>query len=219
MKTIKTLLSVCCLLGLALLLPRCLKDSITDDTIILIGEEKYVKPIESMIPDTLKNLFLEQLGNVHEGLVPPNLEGEYCIGEIAYCESNYLDLMNNDNMYLRVTRQHNRVAAVEFFDNKTVSVDTAYIMGSEDKFTLYMTENRRLPSPLEAYSFTRTVVISGKKTDEGIRDTRLGFIYMEVSGPELIDFWKPGTYYIYKDKDGLSENCAWFAFQGGGKRQ
>jgi len=218
MKTLRLLLSVIGLLSLTLLMSRCLKDSVTDDTIILIGQENFVKPVDSLIPDTLQNLFFEQLGDVHHGLVPPNLEGEFCIGEIEYCQSNYLDLLNNDNMYLRVTKQHNRVATVEFFDNKSVVVDTAYIMGSGDLFTLYMTEDRQLPPPLEAYRFTRTVVISGKKTDEGIRDTRLGFVYLDVTGPELNDFWKPGTYYIYRDKDGLSENCVWFAFQEGGKK-
>lgn len=212
MKTVRKLLSVICLLGLAFGLSGCLKESLSNDTIILLGEEYYIKPLDEMIPDSLKTVFPNQLGVLHEGLIPPNIEGAYRIGKIELCHTNYIDLMNTDDMYLRVYEQHNRMAKVEFFDNKKSVTNEAYVMGNGKNFSLYMVESRRLPMPLQRYRFTRLVVFTGQIVNEGIKNLRLGFIYLTTTGDDLENFWTPGTYYIYKDKDGLSEICDWFDY-------
>ena len=208
MKAMNRLLRLVCIIGICC---SCTKENDSNDAVILLGKEAYVVPMMEMIPDSLQNKFLLQMENPPKGFIPPNIEGEYLISEKQFCHSNFVDLSDHEDMHLRITNQHNRVANVEFHEGETIYTDTAFIMGSGQRFTLYMTEQRDLFFHT-SYSVTRCVVITGEKTADGIRGLRYGSIILAADngGNPFLGTFMPGWYFIYKDKDGLSENCHWF---------
>lgn len=206
--------------GLLLGLTHCQKAE-DGDTVILLGKEKYVIPLEDIIPDSLQTAFPSHLGDIPRGYIPPNVEGEYVISKKQFCYANLIPLHDDQDMHLRISNQHNRVANVELYEYGTVCTDTAFIMGSGQRFTLYLTEERITEVYGTQCSNTRCVVITGEKTSNGIRDLRFGNIILDAkdNGNPYISSYIPGMYFIYKDQDGLAENCDWFDHQTEGGRQ
>lgn len=202
---------IICFIFVLIGLTNCNKNTY-DETIVLLGKEAYVIPLNDLLPDTLKSKFQLHMGVMPEGYIPPNIEGEYVISPKEFTYSNFVNLFDNMDMYLRITKQHNRIATVEFYEGGTVVTDTAFIMGSGQLFTLYFKEEKGMT----AYGYTseieRCVVITGEKADQGIKNLVFGNIILEAKqgGNPFIGNFIPGWYFIYKDKDGLSENCNWF---------
>ena len=60
-----------------MLFASCTKND--ENTIVLIGEERYIDDILTVIPDTLKPTFDAIFGNIPEGPVPPKIEGSYVV--------------------------------------------------------------------------------------------------------------------------------------------
>ena len=219
--TMKKTAYLICITGMLLGLANCQKTVEDGESVILLGKESYVVSLAEMIPDTLQIVFPSHFGNMPEGYIPPNIEGEYVISRKQFCYANLIPLHDDQDMHLRITNQHNRVANVEFYEYGTVCTDTAYIMGSGQKFTLYLTEDRETEFFGAHCTNSRCVIISGEKTDEGIKDLRFGNIILESKENDdpYISAFIPGMYFIYKDEDGLSENCDWFDHQTEGGRQ
>lgn len=193
----------------------CQKGDTNGETIVLLGEESYIKPFKNFVPDSLyttfDTIFVTHGNHSHVGLIPPNVEGVYLIDpKIIYC-SNYYDTVHSHEMYFEITDQHNRIANINLRDGGSVVTDSVFIMGNDPYFTLYYTEYRIMPNN-NAYSYiTRNVFISGKKTDEGIHDIMYGTIIMKtpsINNPYVVSF-VPGNYFIYTDPDGLAENSNW----------
>lgn len=201
-------------LGLFILLgfTKCDKNTYEGQTIVLLGQESYVVPLDDMIPDTLEVEFKEHLGNLPEGYIPPNIEGEYVISPKKFLYSNVIDNMDSQDAHFRISKQHNRMAKVEINEGQTAVVDTAFIMGNGQNFTLYFIEHDRMEYYGMVFKTDRCVVISGEKTDEGIRNLRMGNIILDVdqSTNPYVGVFSPGWYFIFKDGDGLAENCEWF---------
>lgn len=204
-------------LNLLLSMTQCTKESTVGDSIILLGTESYVKKLTEIIPEEWMNDFSTHYGEMHQGYIPPNIEGEYAISPKQFVYSNFIDLYGDLDMYLKVTDQHNRVATVEFYEGETLRTDTAYIMGFGQNFSLYFVEKRTLDFYGNLSLVTRLVLITGKKTTEGIKNLRFGNMILEArEGPNpFIGTFVPGWFFIYKDQDGLAENCHWFGQRGG----
>lgn len=187
-----------------------------DETIILLGTESYVTPLNEMIPENWQSAFFSSFERIPEGFFPPDIEGEYRISKKQYYTSNLgYDLSDSLDMYLRVVNQHNRVASVQFFEGGTVWTDTAFVMGSDPWFTLYFKENRALVSYGTTHSHRRFVLFTGRKTEEGIRDLVFGTMILsaEEGDDPYVGAFIPGWWFIYKDQDGLSEPCDWFSHE------
>lgn len=206
----KILISIC-FVGLLVGMTHCSKADSDGETIILLGTEGYVAPLMGIIPDTLQTPFPEHFGDIPEGYIPPNIEGEYCIEKRLFY-SNLIPLHDDSDMHIRITDQHNRVATVEFHDYSIARTDTAYVVGSGSLFTLYFTEDREMDFYGFRYTNERTIVISGEKASDGIRNLRLGIIIMAAkkSNTPYVSGFVPGMYFLYEDLDGVSENCEWF---------
>lgn len=185
-----------------------------DETIILLGTESYVVPMKEMIPNEWETAFLSGFDQMPEGLFPPIIEGEYRISKKQFYTSNLgYDLSDSLDMYLRIVNQHNRLASVQFFEGGNVWTDTAFLMGNDPWFTLYFKEKRALVSYGTTHAHLRFVVFTGCKSDEGIRDLTFGSLILGADNGDdpYVGAFVPGWYFIYKDKDGLSEYCDWFS--------
>lgn len=208
----KKVLIIAVLMVVALIQSNCSK---SDDmeTIELLGQENYVLPINDFIPDSLQSKIEVQVDTMPKGYIPCSIEGEYVISPTKFCYSNFIDLNDTQEIHFRVTNQHNRTAHVELHEGSTVVTDTAYIMGNGQNFTLYFKEKRTRSFFGQNESvLDRSVIITGEKTEAGIKDLMFTTIILaaEQGDNPLVGTFRPGWYFIYKDRDGLSENCDWF---------
>lgn len=191
----------------------CQKEQAPGDTVILLGQEAYVKDLTSFIPDSLKTKFPQQFGALPQGAIPPNLEGAYHINNLSTLYSNYNETSSTSEVFLKVGKQHNRVAEVQLFQgNGTTTTDTAYIMGdgtaASHDFTLYLREKKDIEFQGASHRITRLVIFSGEKTGQGIKNLKMGSIILTSDYQEtlFVGPFTQGAYFIYQDSDGLSEN-------------
>lgn len=198
---------------LPLLVANCTKND--ESTIILVGTESYVKDILSVIPDSCMAQFEAVLGAVPEGKVPPDVEGLYVIGpkqRVASNVSGWPLVMPNPepNATLHFFRQHNGVAGMEFSEALEQQTDTVYLMGNESDFTAYVIESKSYDMAYSNATYhvdmKRGIVIKGCIVPEGIRDLYFAVVIMDVSDDSdgIIPQFAPGSYFIYKDGDGLA---------------
>lgn len=214
MKLLRLIYLICCAF-VVIMFMSCSKKTYDEESIILLGTESYVVPLNNFIPDSLKVTFPNNIGEIPSGYIPPNIEGEYVISQKEFCHSNFINLFDKLDMHLRISKQHNRVAKVEFDEGGTVVTDTAFIMGKDQLFTLYFYEQKNMAFYGNSFRVDRCVVITGEKTDTGIKNLMFGNVILDAKQGEnpFIGNFIPGWYFIYKDKDGLSENCDWFDHQ------
>ena len=199
----KKLLIIMALLIVAILYSNCSKND--NETIVLLGKEDYVLSINDFIPDSLQSQINTEMGTMPRGYIPCNVEGGYIISEMILAHTNYAEINPNMEVIFKISNQHNCVAQVEFQEGTTTFTDTAYIMGNGQYFTLYFKEKKTTSYQTD---MNRSVIISGEKTDEGIRNIQYTSIILDVeqsNNPFVVTF-RPGWYFIYEDKDGLAEN-------------
>ena len=196
-----------------LLVANCTKNDET--TIIPIGTESYIDDIFSVIPDSTMQAFGDTFGNVPQGYVPVNIEGDYVIAPKQRVASNVAGWPLNPsdpepNVGLRFSEQQNGVVRVELTEALEQMTDTAFVMGSGNDFTVYFIENKAYEVPFVQTSFhvdmKRGIVIKGSMTAEGIRNLYFAVVVMEVSDDSngLIPQYEPGSYFIYKDGNGMA---------------
>ena len=213
----KTVFILATAVSLLLTTTQCKKESEAGESIILLGTESYVKKLTEIIPEAWQNDFSTNYGAIPQGYIPPNIEGEYAISPKQFVYSNFIDLSNDLNMYLKVTDQHNRVATVDFYEGEAIHTDTAYIMGSLQEFSLYFTEKRTMEFNGVRSTVDRLVLFTGEKTPGGIKNLRFGSMILDADNgaSPFLGTFVPGWYFIYRDQDGLAGNCHWFGQKGG----
>ena len=192
----------------------------TDDTIILFGEETGFKSIKALmsadLTDAQQDAFLAKMPNLsaNTAIIPPDIMGEYKISPKQFVESNIgFDFFNDDkDVLLRVFDQQNRMAKVDFYEGGVSRIEDAYIIGSDNDFTLYFTEERELEFMGQQYHYERLIVITGKKASDGILNLYFGNVILNVENGQdpLVGDFERGWYFIYNDADGLSEKGDWF---------
>ena len=201
------------LLTLVVASVSCTKNDET--TIIPVGTESYIDDILSVIPDSTMQAFEEAFGNVPQGYVPANIEGDYVIAPKQRVASSVAGWPLNPadqepNVSLRFSEQQNGVVRVELTEALEQMTDTAFVMGSGNDFTVYFIENKAYEVPFVQTSFQvnmkRGIVIKGSMTAEGIRNLYFAVVIIEVSDDSngLIPQYEPGSYFIYKDGNGMA---------------
>lgn len=191
-----------------LLLASCTKNDET--TIVPIGTEYYIDDILSAIPDTLHNEFLAAFGNVPSGAIPPKIDGSYVVDPKQRVGSNLDGWPINTiepNVYLRFEKQHNGIVYMDLNETTETVTDTVFVCGDGNNFAVYFVESK----DYEIGWMKRGVIMKGKVTGEGLSEFRYATIVMETedhSGGQF-GLYTPGTYFIYKDGDGMAENLDW----------
>ena len=89
---------------LTMLVTGCLKDDLNQETIVLLGTESEVQPIDSVIPDTLLN-FIKDINpvlNLPGGNTPPDIQGEYLFTPIQLYKYNSDQILpQSDTLFIR----------------------------------------------------------------------------------------------------------------------
>lgn len=216
MRKNRIILGLWLLLAGGMAMTSCTKNDTS--TIVLIGTEYYIDDILSVIPDTLQSKFFAAFGSIPEGPVPPKIDGSYVIDPKQRVSSNVDGWPLNaiePNVYLRFVGQHNGVAAMDLNEATETLTDTVFVCGHDRAFTVYFIENKAYDMEIDNHTYharmKRGVVMKGEVTDRGLSNLRYATIVMETEDDSggLIGQYANGSYFIYKDGDGLAENQEW----------
>lgn len=202
-------LNIFALAVVSLVMLNCTSNDET--TVILLGKESYIQDIVDVIPDTLQATFTEHFGIIHEGYIPPKIEGSYIVSKKKRVYSNIeeswpLSVVEPD-MYLTITDQHNREAIFILAEATETTTDTVYIVGVDNFFTLYYIEEKSMTYLGYNSHIKRAVLFNGEICDWGIKNLYSASVILEAfdnSGGSIVQY-KRGDFFIYKDEDGLSE--------------
>ncbi len=91
------------------LLTGCLKENLEGNTIVLLGTESEVHPIDSVIPDTLLTFIKDEQSmgggtlvlNLPEGNMPPDIQGEFVFKPVELYANNGHPAIPNDSICFR----------------------------------------------------------------------------------------------------------------------
>ena len=189
-----------------------------ENTIVLIGEERYIDDILTVIPDTLKPMFDAVFGSIPQGPVPPKIEGSFVVDPKQRVNSNvsiWPLTVIEPNLYLRFTDQHNGVVAMDLNEATEQLTDTVFVMGHHKDFTIYFVEDKSYDVPFNAQSFhvrvKRGVIMKGTMNDNGMANFSIASIIMEAEDDSggLLGQYAPGSFFVYRDGNGLAEYLDW----------
>ena len=189
-----------------------------ENTIVLIGEERYIDDILTVIPDTLKPMFDAVFGTIPQGPVPPKIEGSYVVDPKQRIISNVSTwplTVIEPNVYLRFSDQHNGVVAMDLNEATEQLTDTVFVMGHHNEFTVYFVEDKAYDVPFNGQSFhvkvKRGVIMKGTMNDYGMANFSIASIIMEAEDDSggLLGQYAPGSFFVYRDGNGLAEYLDW----------
>ena len=200
--------------GLAL--SSCTKND--ESTIALIGTEYYIDDILSVVPDSLQTRFFAEFGSIPTGPVPPKVEGSYVMSPKQRVSSNVagwpLSTIEN-NTWLRFSNQHNGIVKMDLNDAVETVTDTVFVCGNGNAFAVYFIENKAYEMEISGQTIharvKQGVVMKGQVAAEGLSDFRYAIIIMESENDSngIITQYPNGSYFIYKDGDGMAKIEEW----------
>lgn len=193
---------------------------INDEEIIELNG--YITPwdtdderLESVVPADI----LEKLDDhmpIYSGVNPPNVEGVYYIDPFVavYCEDNGFAPGEKANSYfIRFINQNENYNTLDYEEasasgNSSGAGKGAFISGSGDNFTAFFNTIGKEDDGVTV--FKTALVISGTKTDSGIKNLYYSFVMVEKEDPND-HLMEEGVYRVFKDEDGMSVNTTWSA--------
>ena len=197
-------------------LNSCTKND--DNTIVLVGTEYYIDDILSVIPDSLETRFMAEFGSIPEGPVPPKVEGSFVMNPKQRVSSNVAGWpiqTTEPNMYLRFSGQHNGIAKLDLNEATETKTDTVFVCGNSNAFTAYFIENKAYEIEMNNQAYhvkvKRGIIMKGKVVEEGLSDFCYATIIMDSEDDSngLLSQYPNGSYFIYKDGDGLAKKEEW----------
>lgn len=204
------------LIFFGMMFASCTKND--ENTIVLIGEERYIDDILTVIPDTLKPMFDVVFGSIPQGPVPPKIEGSYVVDPKQRITSNVSTwplTVIEPNLYLRFSEQHNGVVAMDLNEATEQLTDTVFVTGHNKDFTVYFIEDKAYDVPFNGQSFhvkvKRGVIMKGTMNDYGMANFSIASIIMEAEDDSggLLGQYAPGSFFVYRDGNGLAEYLDW----------
>lgn len=199
-----------------MVLTSCTKND--DNTIALIGTEDYIDDILSLIPDSLQTRFLAEFGSIPEGFTPPKIEGSYVMDPKLRVSSNvdgWPLQPQEPNMYLRFSGQHNGIVKMDLNESTETVTDTVFVRGNGSAFAVYIIEDKAYEIEFNNQTFhariERCVVMKGQVSADGLKDFRYATIIKDTEDDAngILGLYDKGSYFIYRDGDGIARNQDW----------
>lgn len=186
---------------------------LVDGTVIrIVVEQEHDDRLDVVVPSDVQEKIIEHMP-LYAGVNPPNVEGVYLIEPMVavYCEDGQYEAGHKViETVIRLSNQNTKDNTIDYDDYEgTVQTATgkgAFISGSGNNFTAFFNTEGLYYGD----TYTKTaLVISGTKTDDGIRDLYYAFVMVEKDGPNVDRIMEEGIFRIFKDEDGLSVNTIW----------
>lgn len=177
--------------------------------------------IEQVVPDEIRDKMGPYI-TIYEGNNPPSIEGVFVMDppEVVYDTTNSYSAGEQGfiPVYMKFSNQNTTQNTLDYeergvdSDGKITSESSgpgAFISGDGNNFSVFFSTkgvNHR-----DGYDVkTRTsLVISGTKTDSGIKDVRYAFVMVEKENDINHDIMNVGEFRVFKDGDGLAKNSSW----------
>lgn len=182
----KNITWICAIIGLTLLFSSCLKDGNDNQTIVLFGEEEYVKNFYEVIGlypnDTTLQKYIP-IDDTHTAT--PDVRGEYRFASCELVYSGSLYASPYDTIYFRfggdfdawddyIHGQHHIITHCDiaipglYMDPAVFHTDTAYVKGQGNGFCAYFERHVELSQPIGSssvikYRLDQGIVITGAK--------------------------------------------------------
>ena len=210
----------------------CLKESEDpndDETIILFGEEGYIKGFTEVFGTNA----LDSITVDTNGIWPPDIRGEFEFADRQLVHPAGAFENPNDKVYFRfgdgnygsdyLHGQNHMIVHCDIkipglgLDADVFRTDTAYVSGTGSRFTVYLERTQKVPdTPLNGkivkIKLSQGIAITGKRADNhsDITDARIALYNkdIQVLNPEEFAseelapiFAMKGLLFVYKDSD------------------
>lgn len=164
---------------------------------------------------------MEPYITIYDGNNPPNIEGIYVIDpmEVVYdMTGNYQPGEKQFAMvYFEISNQNTTTNTLDYREQEVINGvvgseskgEGAFISGEGNNFSVYF--NTTGVTHLDAYDVTSThaLVISGTKTNDGIRDLRYSFVMVDKGDDPEGMIINKGDFRVFKDGDNWAEKTHW----------
>lgn len=169
---------------------------------------------DDVVPDTIADNLGEYIP-IYSGVNPPIVEGAFLIDPLVtvYCEDyDEGGFEPGDIVTSKCIRFSNQNTVDNTLDYDAYSVSGssndsgtgAFISGSGDNFTAFF---NTVGTSSGIYT-KEALIISGTKTEEGIKDLYYAFVMVEKGDDPNDYLMDEGVFRVFKDSDGLSVNTS-----------
>lgn len=186
-------------------------------SVLVIGDtpdDEVDDRIHTVIPEEIRDVIDEYIP-IYDGMNPPNIEGSYYLNpqiligsSLSYDQvgteyaPEYQKYGNQDmvNNTIDMVRVQGRDYTIEWDKGSG-----AFISGTGNYFTIYFDMEG------ESYGIMTKMVyiVSGTKTDTGIKNLTAGFILKEKGDDPEGTLVPVGTFRFFTDQDGMCETTTW----------
>ena len=175
-------------------------------------EETVDERIPSVIPEDLREQ-VEDFIPIYDGVTPPNVEGAYYMNPEILVKSTltydspgsgfspeYMNFTNQD-----MEKNTIDMTRVQGGGSEWMKGSGAFISGYDNSFTIYF----NMLGESSGVPITTAIVVSGIKSDNGIKNLSWAFILKEKGNDPNGWVVPVGTIRSFTDSDGMSESTAW----------
>ena len=175
-------------------------------------EETVDERIPSVIPEELREQ-VEEFIQLYDGVTPPNVEGAYFMNpEILVKSTLSYDSPGKTfaSEYMNFTNQNMEANTIDMTRVQGGGIEWmkgsgAFISGYDNCFTIYF----NMAGEVNNVPVTEAIVVSGVKTDGGIKNLSWAFILKEKGNDPYGSVVPVGTIRSFIDSDGISESTSW----------
>lgn len=146
-----------------------------------------------------------------EGYIPADVEGDYVVSPKKRVKSNYAywpHSVTEPDFKFSFSSQHNGICGYYIDEaGSQHSIDTIYVRGYRKSFTAYFIEEKTVQQQDFNTHIKRAVLVAGIISDKGIKNMCYFTVVLDASNDSegAIGYLPKGTYFIYKDGNGLAE--------------
>ena len=183
----KIKLGLLTVLSLMVALSSCLKESIDNKTLVLFGEEAYIKTFEEVFgvgPDSL-DIIPANIDTINDLIEPPDIRGTFGFGTLSleYPHGGFQVL---DSVSFRFTEQHHMMAQCVCLlpGLPEARSNEVYVKGKGDRFYAYFEIVQTAPPTVATYmakiKLTQGVLLTGLLSGTSMSQAKLAVFNKEV---------------------------------------
>ena len=177
------------------------------------SESREEERLNQVIPEDLRKQLGEHIP-IYDGSNPPNIEGEYIVSpmEMAFDSKGGWEVgkVFNDT-YIKFYNQDmiNNTLDYKEKEGSSESIGTGcFISGDDGNFSVFFNTESVAHYSYDIYT-KEALIISGTRTNDGIKDLYYAFIIVEKSNDPDHIIMDVGDFRSFKDGDGISYPSSW----------
>ena len=196
-------------------------DAMNGTQVLKLSGQAEESRIGQVIPDEMREQ-MEPYIHIYDGSNPPNIEGDYLVSPamLYYDSKTQLGLdygYQFSDSYIRFLHQNMIQNTLDYEEKQGSSVSEgkgAFISGEGDKFSVFFnTESIIYRSGFNIYT-KEALVISGIKTNDGIKDLEYAFVMVEKNNDLDDELMDVGAFRVIIDGDYISYFNPWSYIKG-----